>query len=84
MVKHLPDYLEGFVKFGYYSGWRRGEIRSLRWADVDLAARVIRLRPENSKTREGQVLALEGELRTVIARQHTAREYENSDGTIGV
>jgi integrase len=84
MVKHLPDYLEGFVKFGYYSGWRRGEVRSLQWVDVDLAAKVIRLRPENSKTSEGRVLVLEGELRTVIARQYAAREYENSDKTIGV
>ena len=84
MVKHLPDYLKGFVKFGYYSGWRRGEVRSLQWADVDLAARVIRLRPENCKTREGRVLALEGELWTVIAEQHAAREYENLDETIGM
>jgi integrase len=84
MVKHLPDYLEGFVKFGYYSGWRRGEIRSLQWADVDLAARVIHLRPESSKTREGRVLALGGELWSVIAKQRAAREYANPDKTIGV
>jgi integrase len=84
MVKHLPDYLGGFVKFGYYSGWRRGEVRSLQWADVELAAKVIRLRPENSKTREGRILALEGELWNVIAQQGAAREYENPDETIGV
>jgi integrase len=84
MVKHLPNYLEGFVKFGYYSGWRRGEVRSLQWADLDLAAKVIRLRPENSKTREGRILALDGELWNVIAEQGAAREYENPDKTIGV
>jgi integrase len=84
MVKHLPNYLRGFVKFGYYSGWRRGEVRSLQWADVDLAAKLIRLRPENSKTREGRILALEGELWNVIAEQGAAREYENPDETIGV
>jgi integrase len=84
MVRHLTHYLKSFVKFGYYSGWRRGEIRSLRWTDVDLAARVIRLRAENCKTREGRLLALEGELWTVIAEQHGAREFENLDKTIGV
>jgi len=84
MVKHLPDYLKGFVKFGYYSGWRRGEIRSLQWADVDLSAKVIRLRPENCKTREGRVLALEGGLWTVIAEQRDGREYEKRDKTIGI
>jgi integrase len=84
MVKHLPDYLEAFVKFGYYSGWRRGEIRSLEWGDVDLAARVIHLRHESSKTREGRVLALGGELWNAIVKQRAAREYENPDKTIGV
>ena len=84
MVKHLPDYLKGFAKFAYYSGWRRGEVRSLQWADVDLAAKVIRLRPEHSKTREPRMLALEGELWNVMAEQGASREYENPDETISV
>ena len=84
MVKHLPDYLKGFAKFAYYSGWRRGEVRSLQWADVDLAAKVIRLRPEHSKTRDPRMLALEGELWDVIAGQRIAREYKNPDETIGM
>ena len=77
MVKHLPDYLKGFAK--YDLGWCRGEIRSLPWADVDLAAGVIRLRPEYSKTREPRMLALEGELWTVMVDQGASREYENPD-----
>jgi integrase len=84
MAKHLPDYLKGFAKFAYYSGWRRGEVRSLLWADVDLAAQVIHLRPEYSKTREPRMLALEGELWKVMAEQGASREYENPDNTIGV
>jgi integrase len=84
MVKHLPDWLKGFAKFAYYSGWRRGEVRSLQWADVELAAKVIRLRPEHSKIREPRMLALEGELWNVMAEQGASREYENPDETIGV
>ena len=73
MLKHLPKELKGFVQFGYYSGWRKGEIGSLEWGNVDINAKVIRLRPENSKTKEGRVLALDGELWDVIARQWSDR-----------
>ena len=51
---------------------------------VAMAEQVIRLRPENSKTREGRILALEGELWNVLAEQGAAREYDNRDETIGV
>ena len=68
-VSFMPDYLTGFARFGFLSGWRKGEIRSLAWADVDMSGKVIRLRPENSKTNEGRVLALECELWQVINRQ---------------
>ncbi|OFV92711.1 MAG: hypothetical protein A3H28_09980 [Acidobacteria bacterium RIFCSPLOWO2_02_FULL_61_28] len=83
VVNSLPDYLKGFVQFGYYSGWRRGEIRSLKWTDVDMLGKIIRLRPENSKTNEGRVLALEGELWNVITRQWALREYRKADKTVG-
>ena len=84
VVKHLPDNLSEFVRFGYYSGWRRGEIRSLKWADVDMLARVIRLRPENSKSNEGRVLPLAGDLWNVIVRQWSLREFTGPDKTIGI
>lgn len=84
MLKHLPDHLKGFVQFAYHSGWRKGEINSLEWSDVDLAGKVIRLRPENSKTNEGRVLVLEGELLAVIATQWTLREYRNRNKTTGM
>jgi len=76
VVSNLPWYLKGFVQFAYHSGWRKGEIRSLEWADVDMLGKVIGLRPENSKTNEGRVLVLEGELWNVIARQWSLREFQ--------
>ena len=74
LLKHIPGNLKGFVQFGYYSGRRKGEIGSLEWSDVDIATKVIRLQPENSKTREGRVLPLDGGLWNVIAQQWTERE----------
>src|SRR5207253_771078 len=61
------------LDFGYHSGWRRGEILTLEWRDVDRAAGIIRLRPELSKNAEGRVLALSAPLRNLIERRWDTR-----------
>jgi len=73
VVAALPQDLGDFARFGYLSGWRRGEIVSLRWSDVDRDGGVIRLRPEESKNGQGRVLALEGDLAAVVDRRWRAR-----------
>lgn len=83
-AKALPDYLQGFARFGHLSGWRKGEIASLRWQDVDRTERTARLQPEHSKNGEGRLLTLEGELWEVIERQWEARQYSRPDGASGV
>ena len=84
VLEHLPDYLKEFVHFAYLCGCRKSEIASLQGAAMDMLGKVIRLRPEHSKNGQGRVLALEGELWNIIARQWTSREYKNSDETIGI
>jgi integrase len=70
---HLPaDYADA-LDFGYHSGWRRGEILSLEWRDVDRAGGVIRLRPEVSKTKDGRLLVLSAPLAAVVERRWQAR-----------
>lgn len=73
VVEHLPEYLKDFARFAYLSGWRKGEIAQLQWADVDRQAHVIRLRPATSKTHEGRVLALHGVLWDLIERRWKER-----------
>ena len=80
--EHMPEYLKGFAYFGYWSGWRKSEISSLLWEDVDRLGRVIRLRSQNSKNGMGRMLALEGELWDIIERQWHARQYEREEGTV--
>ena len=82
VVTNLPSYLQEFTLFGYFTGWRKGEIRSLAWVHVDMEGRAIRLRPQASKNGKGRVIGLEGELWDVIERQWKAREYERPDGTV--
>jgi integrase len=84
VLSHLPEYLKGFAKFGYLSDWRKSEIRSLQWTLVDMLGRTIRLHPKKSKNKKGRVLVLAGELWDVIERQWKMREFQNSDGTVGI
>ncbi len=37
-------------------------MKALEWRDVDLAGKVVRLRPEISKNKDGRLLPLQGEL----------------------
>lgn len=71
LVSFLPDDLQDFVRFAYYSGWRKGEIAQLEWRDIE--GDVIRLRPESSKTKDGRVLVLVGELANIIERRRAER-----------
>lgn len=72
LVSFLPEGIQDFVRFGYYSGWRKGEIAKFEWRDVHDT--VIRLRPEVSKNKDGRVLALIGEIGEIIQRRRALRD----------
>ncbi len=74
----LPEYLRDFSRFGFLTGWRKGSIESLRWADV--GDDVIYLRAENSKTRKAETMPLEGELRAIIERRRAAAILKDENG----
>ncbi|MGD1106914.1 MAG: site-specific integrase [Terracidiphilus sp.] len=78
LITHLPDYLRDFVRFGYLTGWRRGEIASLRWEDVE--GDVIRLRGGNAKNGEGRSVTLSAELGELIGRCRGARQVKTKQG----
>jgi integrase len=70
---NLPEYLRDPITFLYLSGWRLGEMKALEWRDVDLAGKVVRLRPEISKNKDGRLLPLSGELLEILGRAHEKR-----------
>ncbi|MBI4582737.1 MAG: site-specific integrase [Planctomycetes bacterium] len=82
VVEHLPEQLMDFAVFGYLTGWRKGEIASLRWSDVDIAGGTIRLRDECSKNGYGRLVALEGDLRALIERRLQRRKIPAATGEI--
>ena len=74
LLPRLPEYLRDVVLFGFLTGWRKGEIVGLRWADVDRSSAVIRLEPARNKGRTVRVMALQGELVALIDRRWQARK----------
>ena len=70
----------GSTRFGYLTGWRKGEIASLRWEDVD--GDVIRLRAENAKNGEARTVTLGGELGELIERRKADRQVKTKGGVM--
>src|SRR5262249_38025939 len=84
VVAHLPEYLQDFSRFAYVCAWRKGQLASLTWADVDRNAGVIIARAENVKNGRAHKIVLEAELAEIIKRRWTAREYKKPDDTAAV
>jgi integrase len=84
VIEHLPDDLRDVVRFAYATGWRKGEITTLTWADVDREAGRILLRSEHSKNAEPRILPLVGDLAALIERRWQARAVRAPDGNTTV
>ena len=86
----LPEYLRGFITFGYKTGWRISEIETLTWSQVDLDLGIVRLEVGESKNDEGRTVYLDEELKAVFNQQWERRKrkgklcpyvFTNEDGT---
>jgi integrase len=84
VVGKLPAYLRDAARFAYATGWRKGEVASLAWSDVERAAQRIRLRAEHSKNGEPRILPLTPDLVALIERRWASREYKVADGASGI
>ena len=73
LIPCLREDLRDVVLFGYLTGWRKGEITGLLWANVNRSEAVIRLEPDQNKNRTVRVLALHGELAALIERRWRSR-----------
>jgi integrase len=73
LMKHLPEDLADFTMFGFLTGWRRGEIASLKWADVDEETMTLRLSWRKSKNAQARTMAVTREFANIIKRAAIAR-----------
>lgn len=82
MLKHLTSPMREMAEFAYASGWRREEIRVLRWEAVDRTAREVRL--YDSKNGEPRFLPLDADLWATFERLWSAREFKTRSGDSGL
>lgn len=82
LLSRLPEDLRDFVLFGYLTGWRKGSIAKLRWADVDSEDSEINLPGQFTKNGEPLKMAIEGEIAAVIKRREKARAHEGAVGPV--
>jgi integrase len=80
IVKHLSEELQDFARFGFLTGWRKGEIESLAWSEFNIETRELRLRGEDSKNRQPRMVTLSGELWEIIQRRWKARRFHGENG----
>ncbi len=77
IIAELPNDLKAVVRFASLTGWRKTEILTLRWSQVDLEAGTIRLEPGTTKNNEGREIPFRAlpELAELIEvqRDHTDR-----------
>jgi integrase len=50
IAAHLPEDLQDFAHWAYFTGWRKGEISSLGWNELNIETRHLRLRGQFRKT----------------------------------
>ncbi len=68
--RRLREDIQVAVAIAYTFGWRlRSEVLTLRRSQVDLKAGTLRLEPGTTKNREGRVVYLTPELRTLLGQQ---------------
>lgn len=72
----LPEYLKPVLSFGYFSGWRKTEILSLKWNQVNLREGIVRLEPGETKNSEGRTLYMEPELWEMLKQLHKNRRMD--------
>jgi integrase len=74
ILAHMPEHWHDVVRFVYITGWRKNEVLTLQWRNIQ--GDVIRLRPEIAKNKEGRVIVMTGalgEVAEIIARRRAVR-----------
>jgi len=83
----MPDHLKGLITFAYKTGWRLTEVTTLKWSQVDLHNRTVRLEPGDPKNEEARTVFLDDELQQIFESLYDSRKnllphvFLNENGT---
>ena len=76
----LLDHLKPMVLLALNTGLRRGELFSLKWADVDLEAQMLTVRAASAKSGQTRRIPLNDEAHTVLTAW--MKRQESTDGYV--
>lgn len=71
---NLPDPLKPVLATAFYTGMRRGEVLGLRWNQIDLRTKMIRLNPNETKSGYGRQAPMSDELHKMLTLQKQRRD----------
>lgn len=74
MIRELPEEIAPVLTFAYNTGCRKGEILALRWDQVDLGERTVRLNPGETKNEEGRIIPMTPDLHKTLAMLKRKRD----------
>jgi integrase len=81
VVAALPEHLQDVARFGYITGWRKGEIVGLRWSAVNRTSGIITLPRRSAKNNKSRTMPVAADLMPLIERRWAARVITREDGT---
>jgi integrase len=82
MLRQQHDELRPVVQFAYITGWRKKQVLTLEWRQVDMQAGVVRLEPGTTKNGKGREFPFTRELRTLLEAQHADHERLKKQGVV--
>jgi integrase len=82
VVKHLRPHNGPPAIFAYITGWRKSEILTLKWPQVDFKAGIVRLEPGTTKNDEARIFPFTAELRSVLEGQRAKVDALKQRGII--
>lgn len=62
LLDHMPRHLKAMFVCGYYLGMRQGELRKIKWNQLDLAASQIRLSGRQTKNKSPRTAPIYGDM----------------------
>jgi integrase len=68
IVDHLPAWMQPIVLTLYYTGMRRGEALGMKWENVNLETRIIRLDSDQTKERKKKRVPIHKRLVPILER----------------
>jgi integrase len=84
ILKVLPSYLKDFCLFGYCTGMRYGEIRSLKWAYVNgdvIELQAVDAKGDHDESNARLIPMVGKDLAGILERRKTARKVKSDGGT---